>query len=134
MAIAAIWGTTVGYTDYCNGTVVIETVDNRVAVIKKETFEYLYCKLDGFVAALKEDCVHYIIHKHNKCIFEYPEWFVDACADGIVFEDEVNECILNTDSGEIAVCHNSMILRNYKGDLQHLEAYKFHKYYDTLEE
>lgn len=134
MAIAAFWGTTVGYTEYHNGTVILETTDGRVAVIKNNTFDYLYYKLDEFTAALKEDCVEYVIHEPDKCVFEYPVWYIEACEDGIIFEDEDHSCILYDECGDIAVSPNSMILKNYKGELKHFERYKFFKYYDTLME
>lgn len=134
MAIAAFWGTTAGYNEYHNDKIVVEHAEGRVAVVNRDTFDYLYYRLNEFTAALKEDCIHYIIHDPDKCLFEYPEWFVDACSDGIIFEDDWHSCILYEESGDIAVAPNSMILRNYKGELKHLEAYKFHQYYDTLEE
>lgn len=134
MAIAALWGTTVGYSEAYEGRVTIETVDGRVAVVNKETFDYLYHKLDDFTAALKEDCIQYAINLYDdRCILEYPEWYVDACTDGIIYESCCT-LMLYEESGEIAMSRNSVVLRNYKGELRHIEAYKFHQYYDTLRE
>lgn len=135
MAIAAIWGTTAGYTDYLNGTVIVETNDGRVAVFKKDTFDYLYFKLDEFTAALKEYCIHYAIYEPGKKLFEYPTWFVDAVADGYIYEQyQGGLYMFYQEDGEIAMSPNSAVVRNYRGELMYLEGYKFHKYYDTLQE
>lgn len=135
MAIAALWGTTIEYSYYGQGnSVVIETSDGRVAVIKQETFDALYVRLNDFLAALKEDCIEYVVYEYNKCMFAYPEWYADAVYDGLLFEDECTPLILYSESGDIAIAPGSMILRNFKGDLQHLEAYQFYKYYDTIQE
>lgn len=60
MKVASLWGTSVGYTEY-GDSVGIEHINGRYAVIRKETFDYLYCRLDDFNAALKEDCISYNI-------------------------------------------------------------------------
>lgn len=134
MSIAAFWGTSVGYTDYHNGSVVLETVDGRVAVLNTETFEYLYHRLDDFNAALKEDCIQYVVHNNEKCLTQEPEWFMDAVADGLIYEESSGVCVFYSESGDIMMNPNSTILRNYRGELRYLEGYKFHQYYDTLEE
>lgn len=137
MAIAALWGTTIEYSYYGQGnSVVIETSDGRVAVIKQETFDALYVRLNDFLAALKQDCIEYTIVEpdNEKCLMDYPIWFIEACEDGFIFEDEYNPLILYSESGDIAVAPGSIILKNFKGDLHHLEAYQFYKYYDTIQE
>ena len=134
MSIAALWGTTAGYTECGYGAVSIETNDGRVIVIKEETFEYLYFRLDDFTAALKDDCIEYVVNEPNKLMFEYPNWFVEAVSDGIIFEMCLGSYAFYDDSGDIAMSPNSMVLRNYKGELMYMEPYKFYQYYDTLEE
>lgn len=135
MTIAAFWGTSVGYTEYGNDSVVLETIDGRVAVIKKATFDYLYYRLDEFNAALKEDCVHYAVYSPEKdLIDDYPTWFIEACEDGLIYDDSRFNCFLYEQNGEVAVAPNSIIMRNYKGELKHIEGYKFHQFYDTLRE
>lgn len=133
MAIAAFWGTSAGYTEY-HDTVIVETIDGRVAVIRKETFDYLYFKLDDFNAALKEDCIHYAINEPEKDLMEYPLWFIEACEDGLIYENERGTLFLYNEAGELAVSTNAMVVRNYRGELSYLEAYNFHKYYDILKE
>ena len=134
MTMAAFWGTSVGYTDYYNGTVSIETVDGRVAVVNNDTFNYLYFRLSDFVAALKEDCIQYVVNTPDKSIFEYPGWFRDAIANGEIFEDEPGVYVMYGSDGDTEMYPNSMVLRNYKGELMYMDSYKFHQYYDVLEE
>jgi hypothetical protein len=133
MSIAAIWGTTVGYTE-TGYTVVVETIDSRIIVISRETFDHLYTRLDDFTAALKGDCIEYVVNDSDKDLLEYPEWFVDAVADGIIFTDGCGVDIFYDESGEIAMSPNSIILKNHVGDLRYMESDAFRKYYDTLEE
>jgi hypothetical protein len=131
MSVAAIWGTTVGYTEY-GDSITIETIDRRVAVIRKQTFNYLYCRLDDFTAALKEDCIEYVTYHPDKPISFYPDWFREAMDDGWITND-YGTFIFLEDSGELAMSPNDIILRNFMGDLMYVEESKFHKYYDTLE-
>lgn len=58
--IACLKDTSVTYTEFEN-TVGIEHSNGRFAVVKKETFDYLYSRLDRFTAALKEDCISFNI-------------------------------------------------------------------------
>lgn len=71
MAIAVIRGTTVGYA-YSNNKVMIKTSDNRVTHVKKDTFDYLYQKLDERSAALKEDCMEYVEYIPDAPLYKYP--------------------------------------------------------------
>lgn len=132
MAVAAMWGTSVGYSDY-GDTVVIETIDGRVIVVRKHTFDFLYYRLDNFTASLKENCIEYIVNEDSKCLFDYPTWYVEAVEDGFIYVNDGVD-MFYTESGEIAMSPNSIILRNYKGELMYMEANVFSKYYDTIGE
>jgi hypothetical protein len=129
--IVALWGTSVGYTDY-GETVGIETNDGRIAIIRKDTFDHLYYRLSEFVAALKEDCIQYAIVSYDKPVCDYPDWFVDACQKMQITQD-FGCYIFVDDYGDIAISPDSVVLRNFKGELMHMEYDKFTKYYDTLE-
>lgn len=141
MAIAAIWGTSVGYVE-SGYSVEIETVDGRFAVLKKHVFEYLYCKLDNFTAALKEDCIEYAVYDVNKPVLNYPEWYIEAVRDGQIQNDGYstprspngNYVFYDYKSGEIPMSPTSIILRNHMGDLMYMEQNEFGKYYDTVGE
>jgi len=133
MPIAAMWGTAVGYTEY--GSVVdIETADGRVMVISKKTFDSLFYRLDAYTAALKENCIEYVFNGDvDADIFEFPEWYIDAVEDGIIYGDCGMDFFVE-DSGEIAMSPSSVILKNHIGDLKHMESDKFFKFYDTVGE
>lgn len=137
MAIAAFWGTTAGYTHYPGGAVVVESIDNRVIVISEKTFNYLYYKLDEFNAALKEDCIEYVVinpdHFLEDCVIDYPKWFLEAVDNGDIFTPSKNVIVLYGIDGDIVMRPNSMVLRNYRGELKHMESFKFHQYYDVPE-
>lgn len=130
MSIAAIWGTTVGYTEY-NDTVGIETNDGRVSIISMSTFDYLYSRLDEFTAALKEDCIEYVVHYNGMPLCIYPEWYIEALYNGLIFNDDGIYTFYDT-CGEIAMSPESIILRNFMGELMYMETVTFDKYYDTL--
>jgi len=130
--IAAMWGTSVGYEE-SHYTVVITTTDGRVAVISKETFNYLYLRLDDYTAALKEDCISYTVYRTGRPLSHYPEWFIRAYDNGDIYEEEdYEDFIFYCEFGDIVMSSGSVVLRNFKGDLTYMERYQFDKYYDTL--
>lgn len=133
MAIAALWGTTVGYTDYTGGAVVVETMDNRVIVISRHTFNHLYYKLDEFNAALKDDCIHYANYMYDKATEEYPKWYQDAVAEGIIGYNGYHDYFYE-DDGEIAMSPRAVVLMNKYGELKYMERHNFYKYFDVSEE
>lgn len=130
MDIAALWGTTVGYSEI-NDTVVIETNEGRVAVIRRETFDYLYFRLDKFTAALKEDCIRYFIYQPYEPLFNYPEWVIQAIKDNWIVKDDYSFVFIG-DVEIVNLDQTSVILKNFKGELKHMELDQFHKYYDIL--
>jgi hypothetical protein len=131
MSVAALWGTSVGYTEL-NGSVTIEMNNGRVMVVSKATFDFLYRKLDDFTAALKEDCIEYAINDTCELLFGYPWWYVDAYANGIMYRVDGIDYFNNDDKNqdEIVMAPGSFILRNYKGELMYMESDQFDKYYD----
>lgn len=135
MSIAAFWGTTVGYSKYHNNTIVIEKTDGSVAVIKEETFNYLYLRLDDFNAALKEDCIEYVVIEADRGVLDYPEWYFEACSDGVIYQNS-DICVFHDHKKEkqIQMYPGSIVMRNYKEELKHIESYKFHQYYETIRE
>lgn len=134
MAIAAMWGKSVGYTE-SEYSVMIETTDGRVANVSKDSFNYLYFKLDDFTAALKEDCIEYVINDAERDLFSYPEWYVDAVADGLIWEScDHGVDMFYDERGEIAMSQESIILRNFMGNIRYMERNDFDKYYDALGE
>jgi hypothetical protein len=134
MSWAAMWGTSVGYEDF-EDSVLIENNNGRVSRIRKETFDALFIKLDEFTAALKEDCIEYIICHPELPLETYPEWFIDAVHEGWIVRDYETYFFLDTYSeGELAMSPDGVILRNFLGDLKYMEIDEFTKHYDTLGE
>lgn len=131
MPRAAVIGTTVGFTDYYN-SVFLETSDNRAIVISRQTFDYMYHKLDPFTAALKEDCMEYASNDPMIDLSEHPWWYVEAVQDGTIY-DMCGEVMFRVreDGTAIEVDSNSVILRNFQGDLRYMEWDDFTKYYDV---
>jgi hypothetical protein len=129
---AAMWGKSVGYVEN-RGFVEIETIDGRIAVIKIDTFNYLYHRLDRFTAALKEDCIEYVTYDPDIDIQNYPDWFVEAMDDGWITNDYGTFIFLDT-NGELAMNPKDVVLRNFMGDLMYMNLDAFHKYYDTVGE
>lgn len=128
MPIAALIGTTVGYTDYYQ-TIVLEKNDGSVAVVSRKTFDYLYFRLDEFRAAMKDDCIHYASNDPMIDLYSQPDWYIDICSDGLFYEHCGVDYFYEED-GEVAVSPSSVILRNYQGDLKYMELDEFTKYYD----
>jgi hypothetical protein len=139
--MAAMWGKAVGYTDD-RYTITIETSDGRVMVVNREVFDCLYCRLDPFTAALREDCIEYVTYDVNKPILEYPEWYINAVRDGQICNDGYstprspngNYIFYDVKVGEIPMSPTSVILRNYMGDLMYMEIGSFTQIYDIVGE
>lgn len=128
---AALLGTSIKYSEY-GGTVWIETNDGREEIITVSTFEHLYYRLSMDVAALKDDCIDFVVFHPNRQICEYPDWFSEALRDGWI----TNECdrfYYLDHLGEHLIHSNDVVLRNYLGQITCKESEEFIKYYDVLE-
>ena len=130
MAWTALRGTTVGFHHY-NYTIVLEKENGSVMPIQRKTFEKLYREVGPFVAALKGDCIEYASNDPMIDLFDQPEWYIDACADMIIYENCGQTYIQDDYHGEIAMSPNSVVLRNFKGELRYMEWDEFDKYYDV---
>ena len=135
MAIAAFHGTVVGYTDYYN-SVLIEKLDGRVMVMNPEVFNYLYIKLDNFNAALKEDCIEYHHNSFKGSLEDQPTWYVELYEDKTIYPCPGYEetLIFVDDSGEYIMIEDSVILRNFQGEVRYMTYSDFLKFYDVSEE
>lgn len=129
---AAFWGKIVGYYMY-GDYVEIENAGNVCIHISIDTFDYLYLTLDEHHAALKEDCIEYTTFSIDKPYYEYPDWFIDAWNNGDLYING-DIALFYDNKGEIAMSPNSVILRNFMGQLMYMERERFERYYDTLEE
>lgn len=134
MAIAALWGKTSRYAEFQNG-ILIETIDNRIAIVSKDSFNSLYYKLDDFTAALKEDCIDYAVYSKDNPVCKYPDWFIEAVQNGDIYqEDDYEDLIFYCEYGDIVMESGSVVLRNFLGQLNYMLPHQFRRYYDTLGE
>lgn len=103
-------------------------------VTSTETFEYMYHELNEHIAALKEDCIQYVVHRRYQPLHDYPQWYVRAVVDSYIFEDGLGYggWMFYDEAGELAISEGSYILRNYKGDLKLMERSEFVKYYEEI--
>ncbi len=132
-----MWGTSVGYTDF-GDTIMIETIDSRIAHVRKETFDHLYTRLSEYVAALHENCIEYVVFNPDKPLYEYPNWYTEAIVDGWInnelwfYNGKGLYCLIQEDGGEVAMAPGGVILRNFMGELRYMEREDFERYYDTM--
>lgn len=130
-SIAAIRGTTSLYT-YVSGHKVLLMRDGYdYIVVRDDTFHDMYNILSIEKAALKEDCIEYVIHYPDKPIFEYPQWYINAYSTNDIFDDDYGGFLFWEPTGEIPMAPGSIILRNKHGALMYMERNKFESYYET---
>lgn len=131
MSVAALWGTTVSYAEFPD-SVMIETLDGRVGRFRTDTFDYLYTRLTEFTAAMKNDCIEYMIYQPNISFEDCPQWFIQAIEEGYIYAEEgYDDYIFYHECGDIVMSPGSVILRNLYGQLNYMEKSEFDKYYDT---
>lgn len=129
MSLAAWIGTTVRFTDYYN-SVFLEKEDGSANVLKRHVFENLYYRLDKFTAALKSDCIDYVMYDPISELYDQPGWYIELVEDGII-KDYCGFDLFYPESGEeIYMNPRSVILRNFEGDFKYMEYDEFIKYYD----
>lgn len=129
MPIAALIGTTVGYTDYYN-SVFIEKDTGEARVVNVKIFEELYRRLDAFTAAFRSDCIEYVWNDPIAELFDHPEWYIQLVEDGIIRDDCGMDLFYPDDGTEIHMNPGSVILRNHEGNVRYMEYDDFVKYYD----
>lgn len=132
--IAPMIGTTSLYSHMENSLVLLMKERYNYFVTRLEVFENLYIELDESRAALKEDCIEYVIYSRHKPLYMYPNWYVEACVDGFIFDDGhgYGGHMFYEESGEIAMSEGCYILRNFKGELKYMEYEDFIKYYEIM--
>ena len=128
MALAHLHNTASIYAELPYDNILIQRSDGETTLITEESFNHLYFRLDDEIAALKEDCIEYTIVSYDLPVDRYPDWFVEAVHDGIIFvNDEV--WLFDKDSGWIPMADGSVVLRNFLGELRYMEYEQFDRYY-----
>lgn len=130
--IAPLHGSAIYYCYTTGDRVLISRQDYNTRNIDKETFLHLYYELDGYAAALKEDCIQYAMYIPYKPLSSYPDWFVEAYNSGKIYEEEgYDNYIFYSEYGDIVMSPGGIVLMNFKGELNYMEPEDFIKYYDT---
>lgn len=122
----------------------------------KYVFEQLYVIFlyDGYsnygIAAYEEDCIEYVECQPGVLNNGYPDWFYEYFTEALHFKDG-NESIfiyeldntnppitsnskdivepLDNDIGQVAVDRHCVFLRNFLGEIRHMDYVDFIKYY-----
>lgn len=110
---APLRGTSSLYSYLPGSRVIIYRNDHKHIIINQDIFEKLYFKLDDFTAALKEDCIEYVVVE-----------------DGLIYEND----FFSIEHKRMSIRPDTIIMRNFKGELMPIDPEKFDKYYDVLEE
>jgi hypothetical protein len=131
--IAPLRGTTSLYCYLPASNVLLIKDGYQHIVTTVKNFKDLYYEVDAERAALKEDCIKYVIYDPDKELDDYPEWFLDAIREGWISLDSYNDqtiYLFLEQYGDIAMSPGSVILRNFMGDLRHMERMEFERYYE----
>lgn len=127
---APIRGTVSLYSHMNNSLVLLMKEDYKYFVTKLEVFKDIYHELDDARAALKEDCIEYVIYSRHRPLYTYPNWYVQAMVDCFIFEDGSGGHMFYEETGELAMAEGAFILRNSRGELKYMEANEFERYYE----
>lgn len=119
-------------------------------------FEQLYVVFlyDGFsnhgLAAYEDDCIEYVECQPGVLSAEYPDWFYEYFTEAIHFKDEGESIFiydldttnppitsssinivepLDSTIGQVAVDEHCVFLRNFLGEIKHMDYSDFLKYY-----
>ena len=132
--IAPMCGTSSIYTHLSGNQVLIMKEGYDYRVIPERTFYQLFYELSDTKAALKEDCIEFAIYRRYTPPYEYPNWYVEAMVDGLIYEDGLGfgGYMFYDHSGEIAMADGAFILKNFKDELRYMEANDFLKYYELI--
>lgn len=130
--VAPMRGTTSLYVHLPNSKVLIMRDNYKHTMTSIENFNYLYYELNDTVAALKEDCIEYVIHYPHKPLSSYPDWYISAYDNALIFEESADQFIFYDERGDLAMSTGSVVLRNFMGDLKYMEMDDFKRYYDII--
>lgn len=130
--IASLRGRTFRYRYSTESKVLISKSYDKHFIANRNAFNYLYLELDDSRAALKEDCVEYVIYNPDEPLSSYPEWFIAAYDNGFIYEEEdYDEFIFYHHNGDVVMSAGSLVLRNYKGEITYMEMCEFNEHYET---
>ena len=129
MAIAYLHNTASIYAELPFNNVLIQKSDCETTLITGETFDQLYFRIDDEIAALKENCIEYTIVSYDLPVDRYPDWFVEAVQNKLIFVDEEVWFIDYLHESDVLMYDGGVILRNFLGELRYMEYEQFDRYY-----
>lgn len=133
--VAPLRGTTFLYCHLPASQVMIQKDNYRYTIANYESFNYLYFELDATRAALKMDCVEYAIYQPDEPLCCYPDWFIEAYDNGYIYdEEEYEDLIFYCEYGDIVMTPGSVVIRNFKGELNYMERHEFDKHFEIVED
>lgn len=129
--LAPIKGSSSIYGYLQDGTVLLMKNNYKYFVTSRQAFHDLYYRLDDSKAALKEDCIEYTVYHPETPLSWYPDWYIEAYDNGMIFEDSGNFlCCYNKD--DMVMTPGSVVLYNHLGQIKNMERYQFEHYYEPM--
>lgn len=129
--VAPLRGTVSFYRYLEHDEVFVWKLNGDFTLVTPDSFHYLYHILDDRRAALKEDCIEYVVYNLYKSLDDYPDWFTEAVYDGQIIRGQSIHIFID-DKGETAMSPEAIVLRNYMGDLRYMERETFNKMYVVI--
>jgi hypothetical protein len=129
MAIAYLHNSASIYAELPYNNILIQKSDGETTLITGESFDHLYFRLDDEIAALKENCIEYTIVSYDLPVDRYPDWFVEAVQNNLIFIDEEAWFFDDPHKGETLMYDGGVMLRNFLGELRFMEYEQFDRYY-----
>ena len=129
--VAVLKGKTALYSYLYGGKVLIMKDNYKHMTISRENFELMFVRLTESIAALKEDCIQYVVYHPYSPLLAYPKWYIQAHHDGSMYEEYFGTSMFIDDTGEVLMSPGSVVLMNTYGHLRYMERSDFDKYYET---
>lgn len=131
--IAPLRGSTILYMYLLDDMVLLMKDNYNYFVTRVKAFEDLYEQLDDRTAALREDCIEYTIYHPDRPLCEYPEWYINAYDNGMIFQDDKGDFLFYELDGDMIMTPGAIMLVNFLGQLKYMEADEFERYYEVID-
>lgn len=135
-------------------SVFLRKPNGEIFMTSKYVFDQLYVIFlyDGFsnygVAAYRDDCIEYVECQPGVVSADHPDWFYEYFTEAVHFQDQKESIFifdrsspvvigsssngvisLTGDVGQISVDSHCVFLRNFLGEIKHMEYSDFLKHY-----
>lgn len=129
--VAVLKGKTTLYSYLDGGKVLLMKENYKHMTVTHDTFVRLFYRLTENLAALKEDCIDYVVYYPYQPLLAYPKWYIDAHESGEIFEQEFGHSIFYDTTGELLMSPGGIVLKNIQNRLRYMEREEFDKYYEV---